>query len=86
MITPDEARKLAIDKIQRDKDNAFQMVDNFIRITAESGKLSAKITVDDIITLSMLTAMKEKYEGLGFKCYIETKPVLENHEYLEVSW
>lgn len=86
MITSDEARKLAIDKIEKDRQQALTMVDNLIEISAKCGKFQAHVNEDETITREILRQIKEKYESLGYKCEIGNSGNFEDYDILTISW
>lgn len=86
MITVDEARKIALDKIEKDREQALTLADNLIEMTAKCGKFQAKINEDDRITREILRQIKEKYESLGYTCVIDNSGTYEDFDVLTITW
>ena len=86
MITSDEARKLAIDKIEKDRQQALTMVDNLIEMSAKCGKFQARVNEDETITREILRQIKEKYESLGYTCVIDNSGTYEDFDVLTITW
>ena len=70
IYSAEQARVVAETKIEENKKQSFEMVDNMIRMTAECGKFITIVRTDDIITYDTLESLSKRYEGLGYKCEI----------------
>lgn len=86
MITSDEARKLANDKIEKDRQQALTMVDNLIEMSAKCGRFQARVNEDETITREILRQIKEKYESLGYTCVIDNSGTYEDFDVLTITW
>lgn len=86
MITSDEARKIALTKIEKDREQAITLADNLIEMTAKCGKFQAKINEDETITREILRQIKEKYESLGYTCVIDNSGTYEDFDVLTITW
>lgn len=86
MITSDEARKLANDKIEKDRQQALTMVDNLIEMSAKCGRFQARVNEDETITREILRQIKEKYESLGYTCLIDNSGTYEDFDVLTITW
>lgn len=87
IYSAEQARVVAETKIEENRKQSFEMVDNLIKITSECGKFSATVRTDDIITYDILESLAKRYEGLGYKCKIHSENTIYNPSgVLTISW
>lgn len=87
IYSAEQARVVAETKLEDNKKQSFEMVDNLIKITAECGKFCATVRTDDIITFDILESLAQRYEGLGYKCEIHSgNTTFETSGLLKISW
>ena len=86
MITCEEARKIAIAKVEKDREQALTLADNLIEMSAKCGKFKASINADETITVEILRQMKEKYDSLGYTCVIGNSGTYKPYEVLTITW
>ena len=87
IYSAEQARVVAETKVEENKKQSFEMVDNLIRITADCGKFSTIVRTDDIITFDILESLAKRYEGLGYKCEINSGTIMaEPSGALTISW
>lgn len=86
MMTANEARQIAIAKIERDREQALTLADNVIEMSAKCGKFQTQINEDETITREILRQIQEKYEDLGYICVINNSGTFEDYEVLTISW
>lgn len=87
IYSAEQARIISETKIEENRKQSFEMVDNLIKITSECGKFSATVRTDDILTFDILESLAKRYEGLGYKCKISSGMITgERSGVLTISW
>lgn len=83
MITANEANKIARDKIEANRKQAFKMVENYVEISAKCGRFQATIGTDEIISKDTLEEIAKLYGNLGYECSMKEEPMVTK---LVICW
>ncbi len=88
IYSAEQAKAVAEAKIEENRKQSWNMVDNLIKIVAEAGQFTTTVKTDDIISYDILESLSERYEGLGYKCEIFKGTTLSGDTVgsLTISW
>jgi hypothetical protein len=88
IYSAEQAKAVAEAKIEENRKQSWNMVDNLIKIVAEAGQFTTTVKTDDIISYDILESLSERYEGLGYKCEMFKGTTLSGDAIgsLKISW